>query len=76
MVTTKETSLDRAHTLLGSLREELAPLLGLVVSNVISAISTIVVARLLSPAEYGLVGVASTAPGSLLCLETGEDARW
>ena len=36
---------------------------GLVVSNVISAISTIVVARMLSPAEYGLVGVASAAPG-------------
>jgi len=36
---------------------------GLIVSNVISAVSAIVVARMLSPAEYGLVGVASAAPG-------------
>ncbi len=36
---------------------------GLAVSTVISAVGIIVVARLLSPSEYGLVMVALTAPG-------------
>jgi O-antigen/teichoic acid export membrane protein len=36
---------------------------GLVASTVVSAVGVIVVARLLSPSEYGLVMVALTAPG-------------
>jgi len=36
---------------------------GLIVSNIISAVAAIIVARMLSPADYGLVKVASTAPG-------------
>ena len=36
---------------------------GLVASTVISAVGVIVIARLLSPAEYGLVTVALAAPG-------------
>jgi len=35
---------------------------GLVASTVISAVGTIIIARVLSPSEYGLYTIALTAP--------------
>ena len=44
---------------------------GVAVSTIISAIGVVLVARLLSPPEYGLFAIALMAPNLIMILETG-----